>query len=300
MSTEPRRYAPPIQATDAVPELARVVGLPYRERRRALRVLFEAKYPRFLYRYTAPRDERSIERLRDVVVASELWLSSPRDFNDPFDMTAALDFTGTTEQKRAHILARLERYHAEVPESLRRQRAEEILADESQLREILDGSFHNNMAKVGVVCFTRDPRNILMWSHYADHHRGVVLQFEPSHDVLELGSAIEVHYEEKYPILRWFQGFELDIGMALLHKHNGWCYEREFRCLRVGHAHTRVRFAPQALRAIILGCRADERIESTVRGLLAERAARGAPALSLYRAEKHTHEYRLVLRRLEL
>jgi Protein of unknown function (DUF2971) len=34
------------------------------------------------------------------------------------------------------------------------------------------------ICKRTIYCLTPDPTSILMWSHYADHHRGICLEFD--------------------------------------------------------------------------------------------------------------------------
>jgi hypothetical protein len=58
------------------------------------------------------------------------------------------------------------------------------------LRQALDESFWT----YGVSA-TRDP--ILMWSHYADGHKGIVLHFDAC--VLPFDRLFEVHYSDRYP-----------------------------------------------------------------------------------------------------
>jgi hypothetical protein len=56
-------------------------------------------------------------------------------------------------------------------------------------------------------------------------------------------------------------------------------------------------FRPDALRAIILGCRADSTVSLMIDGLLSERAAAGHPKLKVYRASMHGKKYELVIRK---
>ncbi|RLB89537.1 MAG: hypothetical protein DRH50_13580, partial [Deltaproteobacteria bacterium] len=32
--------------------------------------------------------------------------------------------------------------------------------------------------KQGVLCLSSDPKNVMMWAHYADNHEGLLLQFD--------------------------------------------------------------------------------------------------------------------------
>src|SRR5262249_779046 len=61
--------------------------------------------PRFLYKFRTfdPRDSTSVYRLKDLIVRSRFWLSSPLDFNDPFDMSAKVEVDGSIREKRLRL-----------------------------------------------------------------------------------------------------------------------------------------------------------------------------------------------------
>jgi len=48
-------------------------------------------------------------------------------------------------------------------------------------------------------CLTPDPCSTLMWSHYADNHRGICLEFDTTNPLFS--DALEVAYRSEYP--RW-------------------------------------------------------------------------------------------------
>lgn len=82
-------------------------SLPYFERRVKISRNIEPPPSRFLYKYKSVDETNptTTDRLRDILVRSRLWLSSPIDFNDPFDMSAKI-IAGATPDER------LERYKA--------------------------------------------------------------------------------------------------------------------------------------------------------------------------------------------
>ena len=53
----------------------------------------------------------------------------------------------------------------------------------------------------GIVSFTETNDNLLMWSHYADNHRGIVVAFDTSHDFFKNDGSksrllARVHYRK--------------------------------------------------------------------------------------------------------
>jgi Protein of unknown function (DUF2971) len=75
--------------------------------------------------------------------------------------------------------------------------------------------------RYGVLCFSLGWHNPLLWSHYADRHRGLALGF----DVDEILKPVS--YSQTRPALK---GKDIEDGQSLLFlKYSGWRYEREAR-----------------------------------------------------------------------
>src|SRR5690242_17409120 len=85
--------------------IARVRSMTMWQRRLCLWRAEPSRSPRFLYKFRRidPDLSESVQQLRDVIVDSLLWLSSPARFNDPFDMTARIEIDGTLAQRRSRF-----------------------------------------------------------------------------------------------------------------------------------------------------------------------------------------------------
>ena len=86
----------------------------------------------------------------------------------------------------------------------------------------------------GVLCFsTSNCDMILMFSHYADRHRGVCLHFEiDDEDTLDEIAPLngrEVKYQETIPPFNDSK----EAHMTLLTKYKKWGYEKEYRVFKV-------------------------------------------------------------------
>lgn len=93
-----------------------------------------------------------------------------------------------------------------------------------------------------IVCFTTKPDNLPMWSHYASHHQGVCLEYDPAR---LSGTALQnflfpVVYTPKLPdgieFLQSARQGSKPAGITgilpfLLHKLQDWAYEEEWRLL---------------------------------------------------------------------
>lgn len=271
-----------------------VMELPYLDRRRVLWRQVRPKSPRYLYKYRAIPvcDQASLEQLRQIFVGSCLWLSSPADFNDPFDMSASLVVNGSARE----IRDRLDRMGKEIGKKRKERKAlSNQLAKKpvAELTEHLNALLIRNTAATGIVSLTRDPKSILMWSHYAANHTGICIQFEVARDIRALTRAVPVKYCETYPLVRWVSDFDDDIRAVLLRKHTGWKYEMEHRVILPGEARRTYAFDAEALVGVLLGCRITQDGRETVERLLSERVKAGLPRPRLYQVERCKDRYAL-------
>ncbi|WP_428851637.1 DUF2971 domain-containing protein [Imbroritus primus] len=85
----------------------------------------------------------------------------------------------------------------------------------------------------GVFCTSKDNTHPLMWSHYADNHRGVCIGFSALMPPLAL--AQPVIYSPTRPVLKFGNNPD-EISKALCHKADFWQYEREYRVISLPNA----------------------------------------------------------------
>ena len=82
----------------------------------------------------------------------------------------------------------------------------------------------------GLLCFSRDWRNPVQWSHYADNHRGLCLGFDVADHLLG-----EVRYRQRRIDVDWVLSASTDaegndrMRQALVTKFTHWKYEKEMR-----------------------------------------------------------------------
>jgi hypothetical protein len=99
-----------------------------------------------------------------------------------------------------------------------------------KLRKVFKGFKGHIHQTIGILCFCPSWENPLMWSHYADKHRGICLGFDMPEEL-----AIRV----KYIDARMAVSAEAQLGRAsvgdqfafdlMTSKYEGWVYEREIR-----------------------------------------------------------------------
>jgi hypothetical protein len=82
----------------------------------------------------------------------------------------------------------------------------------------------SDMSKTkGILCFSKTWKNPLLWSHYADKHKGVCLGFDVSNEIIE-----KVDYlSERFPVPQVLD--DAFMKKILFSKFEHWSYEQEYR-----------------------------------------------------------------------
>lgn len=76
-------------------------------------------------------------------------------------------------------------------------------------------------SKYGITCYSETATNLLLWAHYADKHKGVVLGFDANHSFFE--NLKRVKYVDR---MEQHGSSNFDI---ILQKSDNWIYEKEWR-----------------------------------------------------------------------
>lgn len=126
------------------------------------------------------------------------------------------------------------------------------------LHKIVNDAARITFNKSGVCCFTTDHENILMWSHYADSHKGICMKFDLLADPKVFFALFRVEYEKEYPKCNHLRDNARETVAKLVKtKAKVWEYEQEYRVPKYSDSGNHA-FAPLALVEIIFGCRASE------------------------------------------
>lgn len=238
--------------------------------------------PLHLYKYRSlnVKDEESISKARSILVHDRIWAASPGSLNDPKDMRFKLSLNQDLDTRKrwvkvnAHLLPK----SSPAQRLLRQQQLVRAgMTPEMELR------FKQEMElNIGVFCASTDPRNQLLWAHYAAEHRGICIQLSPFEDELFL-IAKKVIYSKKFPtlVVPTPPGAKQEY---YLHKSTDWAYEKEWRVVLPFNGCS-ISLRPLAISAVILGARIENKTIAAVMGLLQERERSGKPPLKIYQAK---------------
>jgi len=112
-----------------------------------------------------------------TIIAGTMKFSCGLDFNDPFDCNPYFDLEHISN------IATLRPDLFKAAGDRRGLSPAKRIAEKGQFtarlrNRIKDGTFRRQqLERIGIVSLSREGRNVLMWSHYAELHKGFVLEF---------------------------------------------------------------------------------------------------------------------------
>lgn len=253
--------------------------------------------PKSLYRYRNYNNDTVDAFKNDLVVSSK-----PADFNDPFDCLIQVDaddiINEITNPKNRWKLQKWLDYNPKLVEIISKKNLKRINA----LLTMKDTTYSNFIQKrmpqfrkhvlqvikqakgflrtyPHIACFSETPTSPPMWAHYADLHKGFVLEYDFKDYFTPClnckNTCIFRHYELLYPVIYtktrfnakdFFSSYwshvilmnapvnvfipkddELAIYKTLIHKSKDWEYEKEWRIISHCEAYPMIKQRPIAI-----------------------------------------------------
>jgi hypothetical protein len=261
-----------------------------------LRVKTMPNRPKSYFKYL------SAEVAKIVLVNQRLRWSSPLLFNDPFDVKRDFDLGFDMEEIKEPLTREVVDLvsRKETVDLSRDPRVAWLIShlrreDRTEVRDIIirelptliaggiqrainylptiNKQWSEFLPQLRILCLSAVQDDVLMWSHYSDSHRGVVLEFQPQDDSSFWWVSQPVRYQDAPPMLatkeEWVKSITgqrpLDAGDWRLYepltitKTKAWKYEEEWRVVTFMGKHesglySDYPFDPQSLRAVYLGC----------------------------------------------
>lgn len=198
------------------------------------------EHPPILYKYRNWKDDYH----KDLLIKSELFLSPPSLLNDPFDCRIYENYIKllqTDEQKENFINESLERnseYFKKNNISIAEGR--KILTE--RLNDSLYFQVRSEVTaneiddkRIGIACLSENWNSILMWSHYAENHRGYCIGFDEKRIRFcqKFGKVKRVEYSSLYPEPNSLNKNKLTYEQKYFHKSIDWKYEQEIRLMNI-------------------------------------------------------------------
>jgi hypothetical protein len=211
-------------------------------------------YPRYLFKYRD--DSKYTESIFEDLA---LWFSAPQSFNDPFDCNLSEVSSHTQEEANKfleHILEGRPDRDTLLSQGTTVTQAENYLA----------GSKDSILSKTGILCLSQEFDSILMWSHYTNSHKGLVIELDLTQDLDFFLSPIRVKYEETYVPTNYFMAQKESVTKIISTKSRCWSYEKEVRIMKINQT-GKIKINPKAIKRVIFGCKAEPDFVSRIKNL---------------------------------
>ena len=254
--------------------------------------------PEFLYKYRSLQDEEHKRRAMEIITESKLYFSRPTDFNDPFDCKADKGYYDPKDEKEKRKM--LERaFIRKFPDKSRqvcRQMAKKTNTNHETLSLTEDIQTHS-INNSGVFSFSEEKDNILLWSHYADGHKGLCLGFAITK---KIKSLFNITYQSERPQNGALKGSVVQFKDIVCTKSKDWAYEKAWRYIytpsrdgTVGYG--RKPFPKESLVGIIFGCEMPDKHKKEI----VELVKKHRPTLELQQAEIVPGKFALTIKPYE-
>jgi hypothetical protein len=168
----------------------------------------------------------------------EIYFPSRSELNDPFELRIALTPPANKKLAVTALLKTVQRAGKRSGAT-----AKGVMAAQAHMKRQTPAAVYAQMQKQHnerlekdcfIFCLSDNRTNPLLWSHYADSHRGLCIQFH--HKVIPFAASCAVTYSESYPTSS-YPAPESDINdlftKSILTKSRHWAYENEFRLFSV-------------------------------------------------------------------
>ena len=214
-----------------------------------------------------------------ILTHSELYLSSCDKFKDPFECRIPVRYDTATESQLEEIIKKhLKVENPSISRQELRYEIRELFKKKNfkNIEEQIKIQHEYRKKEFGICSFTTSLNNIVLWSLYANSHKGFCVCF----DFLKMQSFIEriyntnkilidlypISYSNDFPEYNAYELLDQDdfIVRPLITKSKDWSYENEYRLISITHVDYPLSFDPDVLDSIYLGCLISKKNEDEI------------------------------------
>lgn len=201
-----------------------------------------------------------------IIINGELWFGKPKNQNDPFEAEFVIEGFSEklNEESRLKIIKQMS---SNDNINYLKDKYDNDPEDRKFILDYSDYIKNQIKDKFGICCFSNTYKEILLWTHYANSHKGMCLMFDkkklstslknedseiegnntiPSENVPRI--KINIH-KSGYPFINAYD--------TLLFKYKNFEYENEFRYVKyfppIFNKERSLKFEKSALVGVILG-----------------------------------------------
>ena len=209
--------------------------------------------PPILYKYM-PEQPYAL----NTIITRYFYFSPITDFNDPFEGKFF-----DNEQYSKEDLRNYFRNICHIPEEYMTSLEKIFLNDENWLIALKDRLIQEKESvekTFGILCLSETEKDILMWSHYANSHKGIVIGIDSKNLWQNMtsskpGGLLEpVQYKKDYPTVKFFKDQKDVVDKWFFTKYEDWKYEKEWRAV---HKPGLIQFPKEIIKSVYFGAKFD-------------------------------------------
>jgi hypothetical protein len=188
------------------------------------------------------------EYTNKIILNSSLYFPAIKQINDPFD--CKLSF-----QQEYSLAERVEYFTQFADKDASGFTLEQLLEKYPDNQSFINSRnviIKKLINKLGLLSLSKNPKNILMWTHYSNNHTGLVFQFTFGASSECFQRPLLVDYKDEYELLSYTSDFKEEAPKLMLTKHTGWTYESEVRVIDLDYQGEK-KFKKHELTSIIFG-----------------------------------------------
>lgn len=216
--------------------------------------------------------------LYDTLISNQLYFSSIKQFNDPYDCHLALFEDISEEDFKTYLDYTFSEEAREKYLAAFKKKPKEFV------QPFID-MYKGILNYYGICCFTKAKDNILLWSHYSDSHKGVCLGFDYDKMTKKFPQFDEVEYADT-PFYFNLKNPSESVAKTVLRKSKDWYYEQEIRFLM--ERSKSIDFYQDALLEVNFGAKCNKRDVMNIQYLISKL---NYPNCKFYNADINQKKY---------
>lgn len=253
----------------------------------------------------------------NVLSEGRIRLKPPNEYNDPFEFSPRfIDVSPMTREGLVELLRndfdvwyeRVGRFQNHASKEAAREHVktheDEVVDDmisaaPDNVEKLKEDFLRQSSETIAVGCFSKNHKSLLMWSHYADKHAGILIGFDTKHHPFNDTERLDifpVEYQSERAIYthhRTVPEFWRSFSVVARRKGLVWEYENEVRIViyqRLLDEPGFLSLSPKAVTCVVFGCRCSLSYKMSARQFLDQPRLLHA---AIYQAKEHKTDYKL-------
>lgn len=242
------------------------------------------------------------DRIENILEDNIFRFTQPEEFNDPFELRPVLRFAhddyslySTLDDNFESTLKEEYKKNSDINTNMTfesfltfgktkqkeiKELTKSFLTSKEFTKKLNETHYKAANKNIGILCLTKNYNNLLMWAHYANSHKGFVVELDGDNSFFKqdldnenlMGKLKKVIYSNKRPS----ESFEkMNIESAYLTKSEEWKYEEEYRmftsfekAFKIDNTVYLYNFTPDIIMSIYCGVNMSEANKEKIKKLI--------------------------------